>query len=83
METRGKDSAFYRQVQGSHYKDMAIQPMEYSLANKLGYCEATAIKYISRWKKKGGITDLDKAIHFLEILKEDAINNPYRYELPK
>ena len=72
-----------QQYGGDHYKSMVIQPMEYSLANRLGYCEATAIKYISRWQKKGGVTDLEKAIHFLEILKEDAINNPYRYELPK
>lgn len=75
------DSAFDKQVAGSHYKGMKIQPMEYALANNLGYCEATALKYISRWKLKGGIADLDKAIHFLELLKEYASKHPEEFGL--
>lgn len=74
-----KMSAFDKQVAGKHYKGMKIQPMEYALANQLGYCEATAIKYLSRWKLKGGLDDLDKAIHFIELLKEHAQKNPELY----
>ena len=58
-----------KQIGGDHYR-VAIQPWDYIIANNLGYLEGTAIKYITRWKKKGGIADIDKAIHFLEKLKE-------------
>lgn len=74
-------SAFATQVGGSHYKGMKIQPMEYALTNNLGYCEATALKYISRWKLKGGIADLDKAIHFIQLLKEYATKHPEEFGL--
>ena len=57
-----------KQIGGTHYKDMAIQPMEYILANHIGFAEGAVIKYVSRWKTKNGIQDLKKAIHILEIL---------------
>lgn len=56
------------QVDGSHYKDQAIQPVEYIHANKIGYFEGNVIKYVSRWKQKNGITDLQKAKHYIELL---------------
>ena len=59
------------QVGGNHYKNMAIQPVDYILANKLGYCEANVVKYISRWKVKGGVDDLRKAKHYIDMLIED------------
>lgn len=58
------------QVGGSHYKDMAIQPIEYIQANGLGFFEGNAIKYLTRWKSKGGIQDLEKAKHYIEMLIE-------------
>ena len=64
-------SAKDMQVGGNHYKNMAIQPVDYILANKLGYCEANVVKYISRWKNKGGIDDLRKAKHYIDMLIED------------
>ena len=59
-----------RQEGGSHYTDMAIQPMEYSMANNLDPMQHTAIKYISRFRSKAGIADLRKAIHTIEMLIE-------------
>jgi hypothetical protein len=59
-----------KQVGGNHYKGFAIQPAEFCHKNKIGYLEATAIKYLCRWRDKNGIEDLDKAIHFIEMLKE-------------
>lgn len=56
------------QVGGGHYKDMAIQPMEYSMKNGLDACQHTAIKYISRFRDKGGIEDLRKAKHVIDML---------------
>lgn len=58
------------QVGGSHYKKYKIQPVEYAMANGLNYCQANAIKYVTRYKDKGGIEDLKKAIHNIEILIE-------------
>ncbi len=63
-------SSMVKQVGGSHYKKYKIQPVEYAMANNLNYCQANAIKYITRYKDKGGIEDLHKAIHNLEILIE-------------
>jgi hypothetical protein len=63
-------SAEQDQVGGSHYKGLKIQPMRYSMANGLNACQATVIKYITRYKQKGGIEDLRKAIHCIELLIE-------------
>lgn len=56
------------QVGGGHYKSMAIQPVEYITKNNLPYCEANVIKYISRWRDKGGKKDLEKAKHYIDLL---------------
>lgn len=60
--------AFSTQVGGAHYKDMAIQPTEYIVKNGLNFVEGNVIKYVTRYKKKGGIQDLEKARHYLDIL---------------
>lgn len=59
-----------KQVGGDHYKDMKIQPSAFIVANEIPWLEANAIKYICRWKSKGGKADIEKAIHYLELLKE-------------
>jgi len=66
-----KENPLTKQVGGSHYKDLKIQPIEYILANGLGFCEGNIIKYITRWKQKGGIQDIDKVIHYAELLKQE------------
>jgi len=67
---RPESKALDTQVGGGHYKDMAIQPMEYSMKNGLDACQHTAIKYISRFRGKGGIEDLKKAKHVIDMLIE-------------
>jgi len=66
-----------RQVGGTHYKQMKIQPIEFIQANNLGFEEGNAIKYICRHRNKGGIEDLEKAIHYIQMLidkeKADAL----------
>lgn len=57
-----------QQIGGTHYKDLAIQPVEYIHKNSLGFCEGNVVKYVTRWKQKGGIEDLKKARHFLDLL---------------
>jgi len=61
-------SALDKQVQGTHYKCMKIQPLEYIVENGIPYCEANVIKYISRHKQKGGAADIRKAIHYCELI---------------
>lgn len=61
-----------RQVGGSHYKDLKIQPITYIHANNLPFIEGSIVKYITRWKAKGGVEDLKKCIHYLELLIELA-----------
>ena len=56
------------QVGGSHYRDKEIQPWDYIYVNNLGYFEGNCVKYVSRWKDKGGVDDLRKAIHYLQKL---------------
>ena len=58
------------QVGGDHYKKMVVQPAEFINKNKLLFAEGNAIKYICRHSTKGGIQDIDKAIHYLEMVKE-------------
>ena len=64
------DSALDIQVGGDHYKQYKIQPVEYIHANKIPFIEGNVIKYVTRWRSKGGIADLRKAIHKLELLIE-------------
>lgn len=63
-------SALEKQVSGSHYKDCKIQPIEYIHANGLDFCEGNVVKYITRWRSKNGIKDLEKAKHYIELLIE-------------
>ena len=63
-------NAWDKQVGGDHYKQYAIQPAKFALANGLDYAQSNAIKYIVRYKDKNGVQDLDKAIHYIELLKQ-------------
>ena len=62
------------QVGGQHYKAKNIQPWDYIAANQLGYFEGNIVKYVSRWRDKGGVDDLRKARHYLDKLIELQIN---------
>lgn len=71
VTTVASRSAIDVQVGGQHYKDMAIQPITYIMANGITFIEGNVIKYVSRWKKKGGVQDLKKARHMLDVLIEN------------
>ena len=60
---------------GSHYKKMAIQPIDFIYFNEIPFIEGNIIKYILRHKKKNGLEDLKKAKHYLEILIEKEYEN--------
>jgi hypothetical protein len=58
------------QVAGDHYKRQPMQPWDYIAANGLGFFEGNVVKYVSRWRTKGGVEDLRKARHYLDKLIE-------------
>ena len=63
------------QIDGQHYLDMKIKPFDLSMANNLNAVQHTAIKYIMRYKTKGGRTDLEKAVHCINWLIEHEYGN--------
>jgi Protein of unknwon function (DUF3310) len=62
--------ANHHQVSGDHYRLKEIQPWDYIAANGLGYFEGNVVKYVSRWREKGGVEDLRKARHYIDKLIE-------------
>jgi len=58
------------QIGGGHYRHLRIQPVEYIHANGIPYLEGNVVKYITRWRDKGGVADLEKAKHYIDLLIE-------------
>ncbi|WP_221795967.1 DUF3310 domain-containing protein [Aquisediminimonas sediminicola] len=65
-----KRSPFHYQIGGNHYSRLAIQPFQYSMANGLDPMQHTIIKYVTRFRDKGGRESLEKAIHTIQMLIE-------------
>lgn len=59
-----------RQVGGKHYTVLPIQPWEVIENNDMGFFDGNALKYIMRFRAKGGVEDLEKARHYLDKLIE-------------
>ena len=64
-----------QQVGGDHYVCLPVQPSHYIVANGLGWYEGNAIKYITRHRMKGERKDIEKAIHYLELILEEYDND--------
>ena len=62
---------------GSHYKDKAIQPVEFAMANQYDCCIFSAIKYVTRHADKNGEEDLRKGEHFvfLRLATKESYNS--------
>lgn len=71
-------SALSNQIGGNHYSKLKIQPIEYIHANNIPFAEGCAIKYLTRWRDKGGVKDLEKAKHFIDLLIELETRNDSR-----
>ena len=61
------------QVAGDHYQKMKIQPIEYIMANQLPFAEGCIVKYVTRWRDKGGIEDLRKIKQFCDFIIESEL----------
>lgn len=68
-----KQEANEKQVGGTHYKKSKFQPWDWDRYG-VGYLECNAIKYVTRYRDKGGKEDLEKAIHYVDKLIEEAHN---------
>jgi hypothetical protein len=70
------NNPFTTQVGGNHYKDMVVQPLEYSYKNNLNVFQSNVVKYTTRAPLKGdAVKDIDKAIHYLQMWKETLTND--------
>jgi len=63
-------TALESQIGGDWYKSDKIQWVEFVYANNIPSIEGAVIKYMLRWKKKNGVEDLKKAIHYIQLLIE-------------
>ena len=67
--------ALEKQVGGSHYATMKIQPVEFITANNLSFLEGNVVKYIARHHAKNGADDVRKAIHYCELILRTVYND--------
>jgi len=68
-------SVYNKQIGGTHYRKMKIQPSKFVIENKLLFPEGNVIKYICRHQYKGGKEDLLKAMHFIDMIIERDYGN--------
>ncbi len=73
-----------RQIGGDHYGTTNLQHWDLVELYGIGYLEGCATKYISRWRKKGGLADLEKSEHYLQKLIElvEGCNRRARGHVP-
>lgn len=72
-----------RQVGGEHYTSLPIQPVEYIMKNKLDYLQGAIIKYVTRFRDKGGVEDLMKAKHCIDMLIEfENLESDKEHDVP-
>ena len=62
-------AANQKQIGGNHYKT-PYEHWDLVIITGIGYLEGCSTKYVSRWRKKEGIKDLQKGQHYLEKLIE-------------
>ena len=59
-----------KQTTPDHYSGLAIEPLDYIIANKMDFLEGNIIKYVTRYPNKGGVEDLIKAREYIDKLIE-------------
>ena len=61
-------------VSPDYYARYDIEPISFIMRNGIPYAEGNVIKYVLRHDMKGGVEDIDKAIRYLELIKEEKYN---------
>ena len=70
---RGKEDM--NEADPAHYSNLPMEPWDFIQQHKLDFFEGNVVKYICRWKNKGGVTDLRKAITYIEKIIEGENSN--------
>ena len=70
---RGKEDM--NEADPDHYSNLPMEPWDFIQQNKLDFFEGNVVKYICRWRNKGGVTDLRKAITYIEKIIEGENSN--------
>ena len=65
-----------KQIGGSHYKNMNIQPYEFISKNNLSFFQGCVVKYVCRYLNKSGIEDLEKIIHYCQLEIKEMKDGP-------
>ena len=63
-----------KDVSPDYYARYDVEPISFIMRNNIPFAEGNAIKYILRHDMKGGARDIDKAIRYLEMIKEVKYN---------
>ena len=58
-------------VSPDYYARYDIEPVSFIMRNQIPFAEGSVIKYVLRHDMKGGGEDIDKAIRYLEMIKEE------------
>ena len=66
----GKAMLYPHDISPKHYSQFKIEPFTFINENELGFAEGNVVKYVCRWRDKGGVDDLKKAIRYLQLLIE-------------
>jgi hypothetical protein len=61
-------------VSPDYYARYDIEPISFIMRNNIPYAEGNVIKYVLRHDMKGGKEDINKAIRYLEMIKEEKYN---------
>lgn len=62
---------------GSHYKGLAIQPIQFAMANRYDAGAFSVLKYVTRHRAKNGREDLLKGRHFVELRRDIRREEPH------
>lgn len=62
------------QVGGAHYKNVTVQPIQFSHKNKLIAGEFSVLRYILRWRTKNGLEDIQKAEHYIRLMIQGVLD---------
>ena len=83
MDDNPNNNSTYNKMQDNvnhpkHYTKGKIEPIDFINANNLDYLEGNIVKYIARYKYKGGVEDLEKAEFYLRmLLQREKVANDY------
>tara|TARA_R110000744_G_scaffold235996_2_gene353562 strand:- start:170 stop:427 length:258 start_codon:yes stop_codon:yes gene_type:complete len=75
MESFNENVKIYNMIKENvspdYYARYDIEPISFIMRNNIPYAEGNVIKYVLRHDMKGGKEDIDKAIRYLEMIKEE------------